>query len=210
MSTTDNIGLKIPSIDDIGEQSFIDMEENLRIIDQTFPEFRDSLPTSGIYNRDKLVFLKNKSEGEDFLFINIRTGRACPTWVADTAYQVGDLIVPIINNGHYYECVQAGYSAPLSPVWLTSSESITEDLRNVTTWQPSQAYQVGNIVVPTINNDRFYKCVQAGYSGTGEPLWSTVNGTATADNQVVWLSYRITKWKESGVSVHFRPVAKIG
>ncbi|MOA05399.1 hypothetical protein D3C78_1249950 [compost metagenome] len=52
-------------------------------------------------------------------------------------------------------------------------------------------------------------CTVAGTSGTNEPTWSTTNGIATSDSGVVWMTYRIAKWQESGVSVNFRPFGKI-
>lgn len=36
--------------------------------------------------------------------------RLVTTWAANTAYNVGDCVVPAVRNGHCYECIQPGTS----------------------------------------------------------------------------------------------------
>lgn len=48
------------------------------------------------------------------------------------------------------------------------------------TWTPSFAYQVGNLIQPASTDGYTYVCTRSGYSGTGEPTWTT--GTITETN----------------------------
>lgn len=54
-------------------------------------------------------------------------------------------------------------------------------------WAASTAYQLGDIVRPTVANAHVYICVAAGTSGGAEPSWSTTTGANVADNTVTWL-----------------------
>jgi len=56
-----------------------------------------------------------------------------------------------------------------------------------TTWAASVAYLVGNVVLPSTANDRFYVCTVAGTSNTTEPAWTTVVGNSTTDSGVTWI-----------------------
>ncbi len=72
-------------------------------------------------------------------------------------------------------------------------------------WQPGTAYTVredrdaksGAVVKPSVFNDRFFKCIEAGVSATEEPIWNTVLGGTTAtnatdDNGVIWEAIQAT------------------
>ena len=56
-------------------------------------------------------------------------------------------------------------------------------------WQASTAYSLrpardaalGSLVRPAAFNDRQFRCVQAGTSGTSEPVWNLTLGGQTAD-----------------------------
>jgi len=54
-------------------------------------------------------------------------------------------------------------------------------------WAASTAYNVGDIVQPTVANGYKYKCVAAGTSGVSEPTWPTTLGSQLIDNGVTWL-----------------------
>lgn len=61
------------------------------------------------------------------------------TWVQNTAYVVGDVILPTVRNGHRYRCVQAGTSEVLladQPEWPTwKTAIITEGISDpILTW----------------------------------------------------------------------------
>jgi hypothetical protein len=42
--------------------------------------------------------------------LEVDRAQLAKTWTVNTAYNIGDIIVPAIRNGHYYECVQPGTS----------------------------------------------------------------------------------------------------
>jgi len=49
------------------------------------------------------------------------------TWVASTAYVVGDIVHPTVRNGHRYRCVVAGTSGTTEPTWrLRQAVKFTE------------------------------------------------------------------------------------
>jgi len=208
-TVTQNLKLIKPELSDNGRQTIVDIATNMEILDKASDIYMDGAPTSGHWERNKKIYYINPSSGGYIGLVNIRAGEAAPNWSSIRAYSVGDRVQPTSNNGHYYTCIQSGNSSPFEPTWLVASGTTTEDTKNKTTWQPRFAYKHNDIVVPTILNDRFYVCTVAGTSGASEPNWSTTSGIATTDNGVVWMTYRIVKWQESGVSANFRPFGKI-
>src|SRR6185436_15769925 len=53
-------------------------------------------------------------------------------WAASTAYVVGDVVKPLVSNGHLYRCVVAGTSGGSAPSWTTVHGQVTVD--NTATW----------------------------------------------------------------------------
>jgi hypothetical protein len=208
-SIAPNSGLILPDVNDEIHQTILDLAINFQKIDNVSDIYVNDAPTSGDWAKNRRVYFNNPETKGYVGMINLRAGKAAPKWSSLRQYSVGDKVVPTTDNGHWYECIQSGYSAPTEPNWLVAAQTITEDTRGKTTWQPSKYYDIHDIVVPSIPNDRFYVCVTAGTSGTSEPTWSTTDGVSTVDGQVVWLTYRIVKWRESGTSAYFRPFGKI-
>lgn len=208
-TTTDKLGLIKPDIEDFGAQFVQDLASNFQKLDDSCSALGTGEPVSGYWKAGSKVDFINPVANGYVGLVNLRSGMTAPKWSALKQFNVGDLILPTANNGHYYTCTQSGTSAPLEPQWLVAAQTVTEDTRGKATWQPSRSYALHDVVVPSIPNDRFYVCVTAGTSGTGEPTWSTTNGVATTDGQVVWMTYRIVKWRETGTSVNFRPYGKI-
>lgn len=210
MSTlTPKLKLIQPELSDNGRQTIQDLATNMAILDEAAEIYSDAIPRSGYWRKNKKVYFNNPQVGGHVGVVNLREGQAAYAWEAIRSYSVGDTVLSTTNNGHYYTCTQSGYSAPAEPNWLIASNSITEDTKNKKTWQAQFAYKLYDIVVPTIPNDRFYVCTVAGTSSSREPNWSTTNGNATSDGQVIWMTYKIVKWKESGISANFRPFGKI-
>ena len=208
-SLTPNLGLIKPDINDEIHQTIIDLANNFQKLDDESDIYVLDYPTSGDWEKGKRVYFLNVDIGGYIGAVNIRTGKACPKWQSLHQYNVGDKVVPTVDNGHWYECIQSGYSAPTEPNWLIAAQTITEDTNGKTVWQPSTYYKLYDIVVPSVPNDRFYVCITAGTSGTSEPTWSTTDGISTVDGEVVWMTYRIVKWRESGTAACFRPFGKI-
>lgn len=210
MSTqTNNLNLVKPELSDNIQQTIMDLAGNFQKLDDASDIITTELPTSNQWDKGSKIYFSNVDIGDYIGAVNTRAGKAAPKWLSYHEYSIGDEVVPTVNNGHYYVCNQSGVSAPFEPLWLLATGTVTEDTRNKTAWQPSKSYSLHDVVVPSISNDRFYVCTVAGTSGTNEPIWSTINGTATSDNSVVWMTYRIVKWRESGISVNFRPFGKI-
>lgn len=52
-------------------------------------------------------------------------------------------------------------------------------------WTPSTPVAVGQLIKPTVYNELYYECTQAGTTGSSEPAWSTT-GTTVTDGTVQW------------------------
>ena len=63
---------------------------------------------------------------------NAFTG-AFPSWVATTAYNVGDIIQPATPNGHVYKCIQSGISGTSTPTFPTGAGLTVSD--HTAIWQ---------------------------------------------------------------------------
>jgi hypothetical protein len=61
-----------------------------------------------------------------------------------------------------------------------------------TTWAPSTAYVVGQLVQPTTPNSHTYQCSTAGTSGTTQPTWPTGAGATVTDGTVAWTEHTVT------------------
>lgn len=75
------------------------------------------------------------------------------------------------------------------------NENIAEDYENIlddasvsyTQWEPLTAYRIGDIVVSkSVRFGHTYRCIQAGFSGSGEPSWQTTVGNTIGDGDAVW------------------------
>lgn len=209
MNDTQNLGLTIPNLNDEIHQTIVDLGNNFLAIDRNAELQQSHYPTTGHWNIGARIWNSAPSIGSSVGWINVRTGEAAPAWVNLTAYSVGDLIVPNQDNGHYYECIQSGRSGVNEPIFPLSAAGTIKDIHGSTTWQANKRYELNEIVIPTLENNRFYLCTVAGTSGGVEPNWTTTDGTSTDDHEVVWLSYRITVWQEKGVAAHFRPFGEI-
>lgn len=49
------------------------------------------------------------------------------SWTPNKAYVIGGCVVPIISNGYYYECTNAGTSGAIEPAWKTIIEEQIKD-----------------------------------------------------------------------------------
>ncbi|MCR8641553.1 hypothetical protein NV379_02685 [Paenibacillus sp. N1-5-1-14] len=208
-TSTKNLELVMPILNDGIHQTINDLANNFKKIDDAAELYMNNPPTSGSWNQNKKVYKKQPVIGDYIGWINIRSGEAAHKWTPLTAYTVGNTIVPNSDNGHYYECTQSGRSGVNDPNFPTTSNGVVKDILGHTTWLPNKLYNLNEIVVPTLDNNRFYLCTVSGTSGTAEPNWSQVDGTSVDDSGVVWISYRITTWKEKGTSANFRPFGKI-
>jgi hypothetical protein len=211
MSTnTTKLGLVKPdyTTDEI-ESTLNAIASSFQKLDDVSPDYSDTSPTSGTWNNKHIIYTNLLSIGGYVGWVNIRTGIAAPIWASIKSYSNGDCIVPKNDNGHYYTCTQTGYSGVTEPIFPVSSGGQVQDVRGGNLWLTNHLYSINDIALPTVDNGRFYVCIQPGESGNTEPSWSTVDGATTYDNNAVWHGYRIAKWKESGTAALFRPFGKI-
>ena len=70
------------------------------------------------------------------------TATSAPTtWAVSTTYILGQVVVPVVSNGHYYKCTTAGTSAGSgTPNWPVNGQSLTD---NAATW-----YDIGTTTPP--------------------------------------------------------------
>ena len=112
-------------------------------------------------------------------------------WKTSTAYSLGAVVVPTLNNGHFYKCTVAGMSgtSDTTASWSTATGAVITD--GSVTWRESgnsgvlvrnsaaaTNYASGSIVVPYANNGHYYKCTTAGtiVKDTAEPAWPITSG----------------------------------
>ena len=79
----------------------------------------------------------------------------------------------------------------------TDLDTIIEECKVAARWQASTAYVVGQIIAPNTRNGHWFKCVQAGTSGTTEPNW-----LATPALRIRTFAWQVTDgtviWEECG------------
>ncbi|ASA22777.1 hypothetical protein [Paenibacillus donghaensis] len=209
MATTSNkLGLKIPSYTDEVEATINDLANNFQTLDDSSEEYASKPPTEGLYQAGERFWNNYSLTQTHAGWSNIRTGTSAPIWGPSKVYVVGQKVVPERDNGHFYECIQAGNSGVTEPIFPVSTNGQVQDIRGSNTWIASHQYKVNDIALPSIDNGRFYLCVQAGESNASEPVWSLVDGNTTYDKNAAWRSYRIAKWKESGPAALFKAFGK--
>ncbi|WP_068620010.1 hypothetical protein [Paenibacillus tuaregi] len=207
---TKRLQLKIPDLyHDEFYQFVMDLASNFQTIDDHAEEYADSVPVTGQWPLKQRLWNTNPSIGGYIGWVNTRAGTAANKWESLKPYKNGDLVVPHEDNGHVYQCIQTGYSGLKQPVFPVAIDAEVQDTNQAGVWQASKYYEKDELVFPTLDNGRFYVCIQAGESGDTEPSWLTNEGATTYDKNAVWASYRIAKWKEAGVSCLFRPFGMI-
>lgn len=208
-TTTTKIGLKKPSITDEIETTINDLSTNFQKIDDLSEEYASSPPISGNFNATKR-FWNNYTLSSGYVgWTNIRTGTCAPVWEKLKLYSVGSVVVPERDNGHFYTVIQTGHSGWTEPIYPVSDNGQVNDTRGANIRLSSHRYSLNDIALPTIDNGRWYLCIQAGESSNLEPTWPQVDGATVIDGNVTWRSYRIAKWKESGPAALFKPFGKI-
>ncbi len=139
-----------------------------------------------------------------------------PTWQADHAYQIGDIVLPTASTGAVYQLqsVDGQTKSPSNstePDWPTTLGATVADgnltwqvFRSNTsdymsTWEPNHEYGLGSYVRPTNVNGFAYKVVNVAIagsvSGDAEPSWvlpPAPSISTTADNNLQWRIIHLT------------------
>lgn len=73
-------------------------------------------------------------------------------WRPDTAYGIGDIVIPFISTGYWYVCTVAGTSSMyVEPTWPTVINSTVND--NTVTWKCSDVMSRGQVHGPLLPYD---------------------------------------------------------
>lgn len=214
MKLSSIFNFKKPEASDDILESIDGISENFEKIDKLIIERTNSLTnflkTGDSYERSKLIYNSAPVIGGAVGWINVRTGKYAPTWQERTIYNLGDIVISSVNNGHIYECVENGISGVSEPTFPTATNSAVFDKKNSAIWIPNRVYKVDDIVTATNGSELYYyRCTIAGTSGTTEPDWTQVAGTSISDGSARWQVYKTVKWKEVGVSCSFRDFGTI-
>jgi hypothetical protein len=91
------------------------------------------LPTIAEFNNQAILILGNGvppysyADGGTCLPLTNTYVVSYPTWVASTAFQVDDLVIPATPNGYYFKCTQAGTSGSSEPSWPAAVDQTVTD-----------------------------------------------------------------------------------
>lgn len=71
-------------------------------------------------------------------------------------------------------------------------------------WEPSkEVIKDVSLYVPTVSNGCMYPCSSGGITGATEPVWSTIEGAATADNDVEFTAKPLDSLLAEGDSITY-------
>ncbi|MEK4025528.1 hypothetical protein [Sporosarcina sp. FSL W7-1283] len=75
----------------------------------------------------------------------------------------------------------------------TNGATINPNAATASTWATGVAYEVGDYVKPTANNDYMYKVTTKGTTGGSEPSWSVTEGNVVTDGTVEYTTVKVSK-----------------
>ena len=94
--------------------------------------------------------------------------------------------------------------ADILRIW--ADQQVIYDARPLTstaTWAANTQYASGDIVAPTVPDNRQFIATTDGQSGATEPTWATTLNATTRDNEVVWNTQAIPKARVLGKQYNF-------
>lgn len=151
------------------------------------------------------------------------------TWAATTVKVVGDMIVPTVDNGHFYYCTVAGTTGAAEPSWHKDGTSVVDGsatwidaganidmtqtvwIEGAAIWQATHDYSVDDLVRPTgaNANGHYYKCtIDAGSSGASEPTWPVGSGNTVVDGGITWTEQGVNFAANEVVGVNYTDKGK--
>lgn len=113
---------------------------------------------------------------------------SAPTWVASTAYSVGDLVIPTTPNGHIYKATVAGTSGSTEPTWPTDGTTVTD---GSVTWEDQGTIHV-----------EYDEVSGTGYTAGGETL-TTATVSYDAATNVIKLDGDDVSWANSTITAQY-------
>ena len=113
----------------------------------------------------------------------------------DAAYNVSGVNISPIQNG-LLETLYQHINPNKLDLFFSIFDEYTKHVffiynheeKEISTWNSSTSYSVGDEVRPTASKDNgyYYKCTVAGTSGASEPTWPAGKGETVTDNEVTW------------------------
>ena len=95
--------------------------------------------------------MRVESDGKIHILVPVVT--TTTQWVADTAYVVGDTVIPTSANEVEYKCTTAGTSDSTEPTWANALEVEDTIVDNTVTWTVSYDYEYR---APSINHPSYH------------------------------------------------------
>lgn len=214
MKSSEKHGFYKPEINDDIIRTIEYLFTNFGMLDNFIDEKTDNLSSflqvNTVYEVSKKIWKSNPAVGSNLGWINLRTGKFAPTWQANTSYSVGDQVLPLVNNGHIYTCVEDGTSVLSEPSHSVINGTSYFDIRGASEWISNYVYNIDDIVLATDGSQLFYfKCIRGGTSAITEPVWVNTSGATIMDGSTQWQTFKTVKWKESGISSNFREFGNI-
>jgi phage baseplate assembly protein W len=119
------------------------------------------------------------------------------TVTSDTTLPLNQLFVDVP-----VECDHVGPIGNVGPAIIKGP--YTDDSW-ATIWSASKSYLINQLIRPTTSNGFTFKCLIPGVSGSIEPSWPAIIGTAVNDGSVTWQCFRtdefeLTYYKITGIS----------
>jgi len=104
------------------------------------------------------------------------------SWGGSTAYAAGAYVT---NGGNLYQATVGGISASSGGPTGTATTDITDGTvtwlyRSAASWTAQTAFTAGSHL---LISSQYYKCLEAGKSGSVQPTWST---TTVGDGTITW------------------------
>lgn len=115
-----------------------------------------------------------------------------PIWVHNKSYDIGDLVLPTVENEHEYECTVAGTSGGTEPTWPTTDEQTVKDPSpdGPLTWTCRSGKRC--VYTTTEGDDRKVTAFQVHFEAPGGIYFAGQNGVGK--NQVTTrIEYRVYK-----------------
>lgn len=111
-------------------------------------------------------------------------------WTSNTIIEEGDRRVPTTLGALWYVCITAGRTASSQPSWPTIIGNTVTD--GTVVWRCEGTYEgpnkwsnsshvVGDLVIPTSENNYWYECITAGTGDITEPTWPIILGESVTE-----------------------------
>ncbi len=124
-------------------------------------------------------------------------------WLANTAYALGDIVIPTTNNGFWYECTTAGTSGAAEPTWpITEGLTVTD---NTVVWTCRSSSIPGQ-------HEEIIVLGATGYLATSASVYTvdraTIAGRHATINFLRWGKERLGRYEKKLKAITSRVITK--